>query len=59
MLVHLATAKKVVMHHASGKQEKSDGQDHYEQKLCKPKPRWILFFRVRVVMIRGHKLFPR
>jgi hypothetical protein len=38
VLVHLAAAKKVVVHHASGKQEKYDCQEHDEQEFCKPKP---------------------
>jgi len=39
MLVHLAAAKKVVMYHASDKQEKHGGQEHYEQELRNSKPR--------------------
>jgi hypothetical protein len=56
MPVLLATAKKVVMLHASDKQKKHDCQDHYEQKLGKPKPRWILFFLISLVAIRCHEL---
>ena len=59
MPVLLASAKKVVAHHASDKQEYRDGQDHYEQKLGKPKPRWILFFLISLVAIRCHALFSR
>jgi hypothetical protein len=56
MPVLLASTKKVVAHHASDKQENRDGQDHYEQKLGKPKPWWILFFRIHIVPIRNHEL---
>lgn len=59
MSVLLASAKKMVVHHAFHKQESRDGQDHYEQKLGKPKPRWVLFFRVYIVPVRGHESFPR
>ena len=39
MPVLLATAKKVVTHHAVDKHEEQDGQDHYKQEPCKSKPR--------------------
>jgi hypothetical protein len=54
MPVHLAPAKKVVAHHAFGKQKNRDGQDHYVQKFGKSKPWWILFFRIYLVPIRRH-----
>jgi hypothetical protein len=56
MLVLLASAKKVVTHHASDKQENRDGQDYYKQELCKPKPRRILLFRIHIVPIGSHEL---
>ena len=59
MLIELAATKEMVTHHASCKQKNHDGQDHYEQNLCKTKPRWILFFRVHIVPIRGHELLSR
>jgi hypothetical protein len=52
----LAAAKEMVAHHASGKQQNRDCQDCNEQKLYKPKPPWILFFRTHLVPIRGHEL---
>jgi hypothetical protein len=54
--IELAATKEVVADHASGKQQNRDGQDYDEQKLYKPKPPRILFFRILLVPIRGHKL---
>jgi hypothetical protein len=52
----LAATKEMVADHASGKQQDRDGQDYDEQKFYKPKPPWILFFRIHLVPIRGHEL---
>jgi hypothetical protein len=48
----VASAKKVVSHHASGKQKNRDGQDHYEKKLCQSKQERNLFFPIGLVTLR-------
>jgi hypothetical protein len=55
----LAATKEMVTHHTSGKQQNRDRQYYNEQKLCKPKPPWILFLRIHLVPIRGHELSSR
>lgn len=54
MLVELATAKEVRMHHALDEQENHDRQEHYEQEHRECNPWWIRFFRIYLVPIGCH-----
>jgi hypothetical protein len=57
MLVELATAKKVMLHHAPDKQKDDYCQHHDKQKPSNSEPRRIRPLRIHLVPILRHMFF--